>query len=298
MMQYEAPRWSPDGTKIAVSLWQAGGYQDIWVLDREGKKLDEVTHDRAIDGAPAWSPDGRFLYFASDRTGIFNLYAYELGSKNLYQVTNVLGGAFSPAPSPDDKSMAFTSYSASGYDIHAMNIDRANWKPAEPYQNPYPVVLPDESKRATITKPYSPLPTLAPRFWFPAFGYSAESSLLLGGLTMGMDAVQRHQYIVQALYGPARNRFWYSLDYFYDGWYPTFHLHASDAEVTYADLLANPAANASADYVERQKTLGAQAVLDLVKTAFQQSLSLGFWRKDLSHRDRPCEAAGLRAAPC
>jgi len=296
-VQYEAPRWSPDGTKIAVSIRQAGGYQDIWVLDREGKKLDEVTHDRAIEGAPAWSPDGRFLYFASDRTGIFNLYAYELGSKNLSQMTNVLGGAFSPAPSPDDTSMAFTSYSASGYDIHATTIDRANWKPAEPYRNAYPVVPPDESKRATTTKPYSPLPTLAPRFWFPIYGYSEESSLLLGGLTMGVDATQQHQYIAQALYGPARKRLWYSLDYFYDGWYPTFHLHASDADATYTDLLANPAATASADYVERQRILGAQMIVDLVKTAVQQSLSLGFWRKDLSHRTDLAKLPGFGPRP-
>jgi Tol biopolymer transport system component len=40
MIQYEAPRWSPDGSKIAVSLWQPGGYKDVWILDPEGKKLD------------------------------------------------------------------------------------------------------------------------------------------------------------------------------------------------------------------------------------------------------------------
>ncbi len=107
MVQYEAPRWSPDGSKIAVSLWQPGGYKDIWILDTGGKKLEEVTHDRAIDGAPAWSPDGKYIYFSSDRTGIYNLFAYELGTKKLFQITNVLGGAFSPNPSPDGKTLAF-----------------------------------------------------------------------------------------------------------------------------------------------------------------------------------------------
>ena len=64
-----------------------------------------MTDDKAIDGAPAWSPDGKYLYFSSDRTGIFNIYAYELETKRLLQVTNVLGGAFSPGPSPDGKSV-------------------------------------------------------------------------------------------------------------------------------------------------------------------------------------------------
>ena len=104
-VQYETPRWSPDGTKIAVSVWQPGGYKDIWILDVGGKKLEEVTHDRAIDGAPAWRPDGKYLYFTSDRTGIYNLFAYELGTKKLFQITNVVGGAFSPYPSPDNKKL-------------------------------------------------------------------------------------------------------------------------------------------------------------------------------------------------
>ena len=54
--------------------------------------------------------------------------------------------------------------------------------------------------------PYSPLPTLAPRFWLPWFGYSHESGVLGGFLTLGEDVVQRHQYIVTGLYGPKTNR--------------------------------------------------------------------------------------------
>ena len=38
MVQYEAPRWSPDSSKIAVSVWQPGGYKDIWILDSRGKE--------------------------------------------------------------------------------------------------------------------------------------------------------------------------------------------------------------------------------------------------------------------
>ena len=50
---------------------------------------------------PSFSPDGRFVVFSSDRTGIYNLFAYELATERLYQVTNLVSGAFQPTVSPD-----------------------------------------------------------------------------------------------------------------------------------------------------------------------------------------------------
>jgi Tol biopolymer transport system component len=280
MIQYETPRWSPDGAKIAVSLWQPGGYKDVRVLDAEGKKINEVTHDRAIDGAPAWSPDGKYLYFSSDRTGVYNLFAYELGTKKLYQITNVVGGAFSPCPSPDGKRLAFTSYSAKGYDVHALNVDRTSWRPAGPYKDTYPTVHYEERQFETSTKPYSPLSTLAPRFWFPWFGYSAESGTLGGFLTFGQDAVEHHQYFVTGLYGPKTGRTWYSVDYLYDGLAPTIHVHASDTDVTYSDLLKDPIG--TKDYVERQQTYGLELIAPLIKTQTQHIVAIGYQWKEIS----------------
>jgi hypothetical protein len=280
MVQYEAPRWSPDGSKIAVSLWQPGGYKDIWILDAEGKKLDEVTHDRSIDGAPAWSPDGKYIYFSSDRTGIYNLFAYELGTKKIFQISNVLGGAFSPYPSPDGKTLAFTSYSAKGYDVHTLTIDPSSWKPGEPYKDPYPSIPYEERKFETSTNPYSPLSTLPPRFWIPWFGYSYESGLLGGFLTFGQDVAQRHQYFVTGLYGPKTQRAWYSVDYLYDGFYPTIHLHASDEDATYSGLLTDP--TGSRDYVEGQKTYGLEISVPLIKTQTQHIVTVGYQWKEIS----------------
>jgi Tol biopolymer transport system component len=279
--QYETPRFSPDGSRIAAGIWRPGGYRDIILLDPAGKVIEDVTHDRAVDLGPAWSRDGRYLFFSSDRTGIFNIYAYEPGTKKLFQVTNVLGGAFASSPSPDNKTLAFASYSSTGYDIHSMSLDPSVWKPAEPYVDRYPSMQYAEIPVETSSYPYSPASTIYPRFWLPWFGYSYESGTMVGAFTFGQDVVQRHQYTASVLYGPKNGRIWYGIDYFYDGLYPTLHFHASDNDVTYSDFLQD--ARGIKDYVERDRTFGVSLILPLLKIASQHELTIGYRWKDISN---------------
>ena len=279
--QYETPRWSPDGSLIAAGVWQPGGKRDIRILDRAGTIITQVTEDRAVDCGPAWSRDGKHLFFSSDRSGVFNIYAYELASKRLSRVTNVLGGAFAPAVAPDGGTLAFASYGSRGYDIHTLKLDPDSWMPAEPYHDRYPVVAYEDRAVQTSARPYSPLSTIYPRFWLPWFGYSEESGWMVGALTFGQDVVQRHQYFAQAYYGPKNGRVWYGFDYFYDGLYPTVHLHASDTDMTYSDFFSDP--QGTQDYVERDRSLGASLIIPLLKFGSQHALTVGYHRKDVSH---------------
>lgn len=157
-----APRWSPDGNLVAYSVWKRGGYRDIRVVDVRDGSQREVFVDRATDGGPVFSPDGRFLYFHSDRTGIMNVYAWELASGRLFQVTNVLTGAYAPEPSPDGKTLAYIGYSKVGFDLYAMRLDPATWTEAQPYVDPRPPV-PKISRRRFEPRPYNPWPTILPR---------------------------------------------------------------------------------------------------------------------------------------
>ena len=150
-----------------------------------------------------------------------------------------------------------------------------------PIPTSYPAVQYVEKPVEGATRPYSPLSTIYPRFWLPWFGSSNESGTMVGALTFGMDAVQRHQYTASLLYGPKNGRVWYGIDYFYDGLYPTLHLHASDNDVTYADFLKDT--QGERDYVERDKTFGVALIVPLLKNARQQELTIGYRRKDLSH---------------
>ena len=124
--QYSTPRFSPDGAHIAVSVHQQG-QRDLWLFRDDATPLRRITDDAAIDRDPAWSPDGRYLFFSSDRTGIPNIYAIELATERLWQVTNVRTGAARPAISADGERMAYEQYSALGWDVRMMALDPSQW---------------------------------------------------------------------------------------------------------------------------------------------------------------------------
>jgi dipeptidyl aminopeptidase/acylaminoacyl peptidase len=63
-------RWSPDGTRIAFTHGPdplIGTYNDISILDVATKSITPLVTAPGNDGNPAWSPDGRWIVYSSDR---------------------------------------------------------------------------------------------------------------------------------------------------------------------------------------------------------------------------------------
>jgi Tol biopolymer transport system component len=211
---YHNPRFSPGGRWIAVGVNRPGGYADIELVDRQTGWTIPVTHDRANDLSPTWSRTGKFLYFVSDRTGVFNLFAYQLATGKTYQVTNVQYGVFEPAVSPDNRRIAVTSYAASGYDLAVTDIRAADWQFAPEFYDTLPVAMNDQ--RRTMNEKlyyYNSFPTLLPTFWLPWLSLSDAGGLsphgdcpqnlprfVAAANTLGWDALQFHQYQLTAGY--------------------------------------------------------------------------------------------------
>ena len=73
------PNVSPHGLRVAFWALPPGGSQrDIWTMPYKGLGAGEkpvpVTQDAAVDYNPVWAPDGRSLYFLSNRDGAMNLW--------------------------------------------------------------------------------------------------------------------------------------------------------------------------------------------------------------------------------
>jgi Tol biopolymer transport system component len=69
------PSWSPHGQRIAFAMrlgQPAHGH--IWTILADGGGPVPATSGAARDWDPAWSPDGKYLYFVSDRGGSMNLW--------------------------------------------------------------------------------------------------------------------------------------------------------------------------------------------------------------------------------
>ncbi len=161
--QAYTPRWSPDGRHVAYSAWERGGYRDVRIVDTVDLTVTNVTHDRSIDGGPVYSADGKWLFYHSDRTGIMNVYAYELATGRLKQVTNVVNGAYQPEPSPDGKNLAYVGYTHEGYDVFAIPLDESRWLDPLPYVETRPAP-PAEPPPAKLTpRDYDPWESMMPR---------------------------------------------------------------------------------------------------------------------------------------
>jgi Tol biopolymer transport system component len=75
MGDYSTPRFSPDGKRLAVTIPDPeSGNRDIWILELASGSLTRFTTNPANDWIPAWSPDSKYLAFASDRTPRSSIY--------------------------------------------------------------------------------------------------------------------------------------------------------------------------------------------------------------------------------
>jgi Tol biopolymer transport system component len=126
--QYYRPRWSPDGEQILVSRFD-GHHRDIVLIPSAGGEARTLIGGLEDERDACWQPDGQGIYYVSDRSGIFNIYQCDLQGNRVEQISNVVGGAFSPAPSPDGKTLAYAGYTSDGYQILLMPLEEAWERP-------------------------------------------------------------------------------------------------------------------------------------------------------------------------
>ena len=82
----ECPNWSPDSSKIAYQA-DEGNFRDIFVMDATGGTPQRLTHSEALGGAPAWSRDGAWIYFSSNRSGDRSIWKIPSGGGEATRVT-------------------------------------------------------------------------------------------------------------------------------------------------------------------------------------------------------------------
>lgn len=74
--------------------------REIWTANPDGSDLRRLTSNTASDTDPTWSPDGRWIAFVSDRTGVDQVFVMRADGSCQHQVTRAAAGASQPAWSP------------------------------------------------------------------------------------------------------------------------------------------------------------------------------------------------------
>lgn len=124
-----SPAWSPDGNFIVArkhfTARRSLGAGEIWLYHKNGGQgvmLTARPNDQKDLGEPAFSADGRYVYYSQDSTpgpvfeysknsvaGIYTIKRYDLETGEIETVLSGHGGAIRPVPSPDGKQLAFVA---------------------------------------------------------------------------------------------------------------------------------------------------------------------------------------------
>ena len=120
-----APAFSPDGRQLVLTLGGADGNLDIHVLDLTSRELTRLTTNRAIDTEGSWSPDGKEIFFTSDRSGGPQVYRVSADGRGTPERVT-FEGSYNARPrlSPDGSKLAMVHLDRGNYRIAVMDMKR------------------------------------------------------------------------------------------------------------------------------------------------------------------------------
>jgi eukaryotic-like serine/threonine-protein kinase len=121
---YFHPRLSPDGKRLALAIQDQE--QDIWTWDFARGSLERMTFGPASELFPVWTPDGKWLFFVSSRTGggIYRQRADVPGDVEQLTTSPSVRGAFVlDSLSPDGKLLVVTQVSSSRRALFLLTVD-------------------------------------------------------------------------------------------------------------------------------------------------------------------------------
>ena len=124
-----SPSFSPNGQELALTLSGVSGYPQIYVLNLHTHQFTRITHTPAINTGATWAPDGRALYFTSDRAGSPQIYRKSLTPGSLpRRITFTDGYNADPHVSPDGTHLAMVTQVDGQYCIAVQNLKTGNFR--------------------------------------------------------------------------------------------------------------------------------------------------------------------------
>jgi hypothetical protein len=208
---------SPDGKHIALAIKQAGAWQVLEVDSAGGAPRVLFGHDAPLHGL-RYARNGDGLEFVAIRDGIYDLWRYTPGTKELARLSRTYTAVLSHSGVAQDGSVVLGVLAAGGTELRRMATG-APLAHAKAASGPAPVL---QGKTPTITDTlgessgYLALRSMYPRTWLPAV-FADRGLTAYGASTFGSDALGWHNYTANVLWETSQHEALGSLSYDYLG---------------------------------------------------------------------------------
>lgn len=114
ILNINAPKFSPDGKFVTFNAKDKKGFSDVFVFDMETELISRIQNDYYDDIDPVFTPDGKSIVFASDRTEgklekFYNLFSYNLETRKISYLTYIDANLSMPDYSSGTDELYFSS---------------------------------------------------------------------------------------------------------------------------------------------------------------------------------------------
>lgn len=237
---YMTPSWSADGKSLAFTKLDSLG-KSINIYDLEKKSIKEIVAPTYIEiSNPVLG--GKYLFFNGSYSGIENIYAADIKTKEIFQVTSAKFGASNPDISPNRKKIVYSDYSSSGFSAVETNLNPDSWKKLDEIQDYsaslYKYLVKEESQFADSvpviqrnsieSKPYSKYSHIFNfHSWAPAYINYMSGENGLGISFMSQNELSTATTVIGYKYDVFENTGKVTADFSWKGWYPIIDLNTS-----------------------------------------------------------------------
>ncbi len=120
------PEVDPSGKFLLFASTRHRDNSDIYIQRIGGTTVTQLTNDPAKDIMPTFSPDGRHIAYASDRSGNWDIYLMDISGGNSTQITTSPTHDLHPSFSPDGTKLVYCSLGSKSGQWELVVIDLAN----------------------------------------------------------------------------------------------------------------------------------------------------------------------------
>ncbi len=281
---YMTPRWSGDGKQLISIVLNDKG-KSIALINTESGEIKEILPFTFYDisNPVLFFP---YVFFNGSYSGISNIFAVNILNSKIYQVTSRRFGAVDAAVSADGKKLAFSDYTAQGYNIAEMNIQPEKWIDLENISDQsiqyYKPLIEQESggnvfknipeKKYEIENYRKGLHLFNFHSWAPV-AINFNSQQLTSGISLlSQDVLSSTITTLNYEFDNTERTGNFSANVEYMGWYPVIKFSIKDGIRSFPP--PEYYKNTNYSYKEKTAVLGISVPLNLTAGKYQSDLTL------------------------